>query len=271
MMRYYLILFLFPISLAFSQETSTVWVKGLSWDIGANEVWNVDIMNNFLITRRNVIEKYDSTGVLKFSQSIRSIGKLTEIEPLNTMKIYVFSEEQQQLCVFDNTLTLSEKCLDLSEFGIGMALHIAGSVQSDRVWVLDQLNSRLISIKVGRMATSQEVKNLAGILNMQSISAITEFNNELYLTDYSKGVYRFDLYGSLLDFYPVEACDQLMVINGNLLTLCDGTLNMLELNTGKTSSLGLPITDVTAFRVIGNNFWFQSGNKVINYRLSLAD
>jgi len=270
-MRIYHLLFLLLALPVLGQEKSIVWTKGTVIELGENEIWNVDLLNNIILTRRNVIEKYDSSGVLKFSQSIRSIGKLAELEPLNFMKIYAFSEEQQVLCVFDNTLTLSEKCLDLSEFGIGMAVHIASSIQSDRVWVLDQLNSRLVSIKTGRTANSQEVKNLGGILNIQSISGITEYNNELYLTDYEKGVYRFDLYGSLIDFYPVEACDQLLVIDGNMLTLCSGKLNMLELNTSKSIEIDLPLNNIQSFKAHGNSFWFHSENKVINYRLSLAD
>jgi hypothetical protein len=270
-MRIHHLLFLLLTLPVLGQEKSIVWTKGTVIELGENEIWNVDLLNNIILTRRNVIEKYDSSGVLKFSQSIRSIGKLAELEPLNFMKIYAFSEEQQVLCVFDNTLTLSEKCLDLSEFGIGMAVHIASSIQSDRVWVLDQLNSRLVSIKTGRTANSQEVKNLGGILNIQSISGITEYNNELYLTDYEKGVYRFDLYGSLIDFYPVEACDQLLVIDGNMLTLCSGKLNMLELNTSKSIEIDLPLNNIQSFKAHGNSFWFHSENKVINYRLSLAD
>ncbi len=270
-MRLLVVILVMIVTPVVGQEKSIVWTKGISVELGENEVWNVDLLKNIILTRRNVIEKYDSSGVLKFSQSIRSIGKLAELEPLNFMKIYAFSEEQQVLCVFDNTLTLSEKCLDLSEFGIGMAIHIASSIQPDRVWVLDQLNSRLLSVKTGRTANSQEVKNLGGILNIQSISGITEFNNELYLTDYEKGVYRFDLYGSLIDFYPVESCDQLLVIDGNMLTLCSGKLTMLELNSGKSTEIELPLSNIKSFRALGNNFWFHSENKVINYRLSLVE
>jgi hypothetical protein len=270
-MRLILFLLMLLVKPAFGQEQAVVWTKGIAINLEENEIWNVDIMNNLILTRRNIIEKYDSSGVLKFSQSIRSMGQLAELEPLNFMKIYAFSEEQQVVCVFDNTLTLSEKCLDLSEFGIGMAVHIASSIQSDRIWVLDQLNSRLLSVKTGRTANSQEVKNLGGILNIQSISGITEYNNELYLTDYEKGVYRFDLYGSLIDFYPVESCDQLLVIDGNMLTLCSGKLRMLELYTGKSIEIDLPLSNITSFRALGNSFWFHSENKVINYRLSLAD
>ena len=252
-----------------AQQDSVQWKRTFEKELGGDEVWTTDILGNLIITRRNVIEKYDSTGQLLFSQSIRSIGKISEMAPVNAMKLFVFSEEQQSLCVMDNTLSLSERCNDLADFDIGMAVHIAASGQSDRVWVLDQPNSRLLLLKLGRTATSQEIKNLNGILNIAEVSDISEYNNELYLTDYTKGVYRFDQYGSFIDFYPVEACEHLSVINGTMLTLCSGELTLTELQTGKKITLQVPEQGATAFRTLGNNFWFRTENKVINYRLTL--
>lgn len=263
------IIVLFVCKAVFAQQDSIQWKRSFEKELGSDEAWTTDILGNLIITRRNVIEKYDSTGQLLFSQSIRSMGKISEMAPVNAMKLYVFSEEQQSLCVMDNTLSLSERCSDLADFDIGMAAHIAASGQSDRVWVLDQPNSRLLLVRLGRTATSQEIKNLNGILNISEVSDISEYNNELYLTDYTKGVYRFDQYGSFIDFYPVEACDHLSVINGTMLTLCSGELTLTELQTGKKITMQVPEQGVTAFRTLGNNFWFRTENKVINYRLSL--
>jgi hypothetical protein len=252
-----------------AQKDSIQWTRSFEKELGVDEAWTTDILGNLILTRRNVIEKYDSTGRLLFSQSIRSIGKISQLAPVNAMKLFVFSEEQQSLCVMDNTLSLSERCNDLADFDIGMAVHIAASGQSDRVWVLDQPNSRLLLVRLGRTATSQEIKNLNGILNIAEVSDISEYNNELYLTDYTRGVYRFDQYGSFIDFYPVEACDHLSVVNGTMLTLCSGELTLTELITGKKIVLQVPEEGVKAFRNLGNNFWFRTENKVINYRLSL--
>ena len=79
-------------------DTSIVWRLEGEYKIGKNEVWSTDILGNVYITDQKVIEKYDSTGVKKFSQSVKSFGKITEIRPVNTMKLVLFSEDQQILC-----------------------------------------------------------------------------------------------------------------------------------------------------------------------------
>lgn len=256
----------------YSQLDSIVWIENYQKEIGKNEIWNADLLGNLIITKKNSIEKYDSSGILKFSQSIRSIGKVKQIEPVNAMKTFVFSETQQSLCVLDNTLTLREKCLDLSEYEIDLATHISASGQSDRVWILDQLNSRLLALNLGATGSHQEIKNLAGILDINSVSQIEEFNNALYLLDDNKGIYHFDLYGSLIEFYPLEKCDQIFVSdNGIILALCSGQMSYMSPESKKWNKFNIPLKDVLEFTRSGNTFFFRTENKVINYRLSLAE
>ena len=108
----------------FAQSDSlhqSAWKALHEWEIGDDEIWTTDVLGNVLLTKKNLIQKYDSAGVLKYSQSIRSFGRLQDIQAVNSMKIVAFSEEQQTICLLDNTLTLSENCLELADFNIGNA------------------------------------------------------------------------------------------------------------------------------------------------------
>lgn len=270
-MRKVFLLFILSSFQLIAQNDSLSWKKGFEKEIGVNEIWTNDVIGNLYITRKNIIEKYDSTGRLLFSQSIRSIGKIKEMAPINAMKLAVFSEDQQSLCILDNTLSLSEKCSDLSDFDIELGVHFAVSAQTDRIWVLDQPNSRLLLVSLGRTATSQEVKNLKGVLEINDVLDITEYNNDLYLTDRGKGVFRFDRYGSFIDLYSTEDCEHVSVVDGNMLTLCSGQITITELQSGKKVTLPVPIDGIKSFRNYGNSFWFRTENKVINYHLSFTE
>ena len=140
--------------------------------------------------------KCDSSGKQLFSQSIKSIGNVAQIEPINALKIAVFSEEQQSICLFDNTLTLNGECNYLDKFGIRNAKFIARSNRPNLFWIYDQFNSTLLLIDIISNKTIQKVENIKGQLfksNLETeVEKIQEFNNHLYLFDSKETIYEFD-------------------------------------------------------------------------------
>lgn len=246
-------------------DLSNFWKPEGEYAIGKNEVWSTDILGNVYLTDRKVIEKYDSTGIQKFSQSVKSFGKVTEIRPVNTMKLVLFSEDQQILCWMDNTLTLGEECIDLSRFEIGLATHVAASGQPEKLWVVDQLNSKLLLLDLGRSNQSQEVKNLKGILNMSEVKEISEVNNELFLLDNNGVIYRFDLYGSLIGKYEYGGVKGYAVKDDALIVLTDSSLLIRNLSDEHSLIISVPIGAVDEFRISGPYFYFRSENKILKY------
>lgn len=241
------------------------WKLEGEYSIGDNEVWSTDILGNVYLTDRKVIRKYDSTSVQKFSQSVKSFGKVTEIRPVNTMKLVLFSEDQQILCWMDNTLTLGEECIDLSKYGIGLAVHIAASGQPEKLWVVDQLNSELLLLDLSRTNQSQQIRNLKGILNMSDIKAISEVNNELFLLDNQGLIYRFDLYGSLIANYEFKQVNGFAVKDDALLVLTSDEVIVQHLTDEHKMSVRLPLDGVEEFRVSGSFFYFRAENKILKY------
>lgn len=254
---------------SFGQESKLIWTESFSKPIHWSDVWCTDGLGNLIKTNRNVIEKYDSLGVLKFSQSIRAIGKSTELTTVNSMKILSFSDQQQTLCTLDNTLTLSENCIDLQDFEIQSAIHVSASSQPDRVWVMDQLNYHLMSLNLttGKYA---EISNLTGILNMEHVDEMKEYGNELFILDKSKGLYRFDFYGSLLSYFPLEGSLAFAVQDGNAMILQKEGLLLIDLSTELEQFIQLPKEDISDFSVHGSSFYFRTVDKLFRYNLSLA-
>lgn len=262
------IVFTSVLSLGHAQDSLVIWVETFTKPISWFDVWSVDGMGNLIKTNRNTIEKFDSTGVVKFSQSIRSLGGVSEISPVNAMKLMTFSADQQTLCTFDNTLTLSENCLDLSDFGIQSAIHISASAQPNRVWILDQLNYHLMSLDLSTKKYS-EVSNLSGLLNLEQVDELREYGNELFLLDRSKGLYRFDFFGSLVSYFPEEGCKAFAVRGKDLFLLKEDRLIIIDLATDEQQSVPLPLAGIDDLSVQGSVFFFRTVDKLLRYRVSL--
>ena len=172
-----------------TEEKNFTFLKAVS-------VWNIDELQNLYLIQGSTLIKCDSSGKQLFSQSIKSIGNVAQIEPINALKIAVFSEEQQSICLFDNTLTLNGECNYLDKYGIRNAKLIARSNRPNLFWIYDQFNSTLLLIDIFSNKTIQKVDNIKGLIlkgdEENEVEKIQEFNNHLYLFDSKETIYEFD-------------------------------------------------------------------------------
>ena len=172
-----------------TEEKNYTFLKAVS-------VWNIDELLNVYLIQGNTLIKCDSSGKQLFSQSIKSIGNVAQIEPINALKIAVFSEEQQSICLFDNTLTLNGECNYLDKYGIRNAKLISRSNRPNLFWIYDQFNSTLLLIDIISNKTIQKVDNIKGLIlkgeKENEVEKIQEFNNHLYLFDSKETIYEFD-------------------------------------------------------------------------------
>ena len=273
-MKTILILLFFAISISNVHAQifdSLHWEKNGEYVINQDDIWSVDVLGNVYITKNKILQKFDSTGVLKFSQSIKSFGRIKEFQSINTMKLVSFSEEQQSVCILDNTLTLSEECLNLSNFDIGNASHIAVSGQPDKLWVVDQLNSKLLLLSLNGTNQFQEIKNLKGILNSAEIVSIQEVENHLFLVDSKGDIFEFDLYGSLINVYKFDFFKNMTVKDMSFVLLLNDQINIRHLNESSNDFIKLPTNGIDEFKLSGNFFYFRTENKILKYSLTLRN
>lgn len=268
-MKLLLALFVFLGISARSQDSLSKWILVRTYALDSDAIWNADILENVYVVHNRMITKYDSSGTKKFSQSIKSIGEVKEIMPINTMKLMLFSEEQQVLCLMDNTLTMSEELIDLSEYGITSATLATTSSQPEKIWVLEQLNSRLLLLDLSGKMQFQEVKNLKGIINLSEINGMIELNNHLFLI--GRGVfYEFDRYGTLLNMIELSHFNESNVVcvpsEERIFCVRKNELSVLDISDGKKmSSIMLPMDEILEFKKIGNLYYFRTADKILKY------
>ncbi len=232
-------------------------------------VWAVDEFNNVYIAANNTLTKTDSIGQLKFKQSIKSFGNLSAIEIINSMKIVVFSEEQQSIGFFDNTLTQSDNSIDLSELNIVNARIISRSSQQEKLWVLDQQNSTLFLISLNRSNQFQEISNLSGLLNLNDITFIKEEKNQLFVADKSGKICLFDVYGSLKNCFDFPRFDALTIKGDFIIGYQNDQIEFFNTKNLETKKLLFPIKGVKECKLSGNYFYFRTDNKIYKYTLNL--
>lgn len=248
------------------------WKMKQQYKMNASDIWSADKLQNVYISDGESIKKYDSTGVLKFQQSIKSFGQVTQLAPVNAMKLIYFSQEQQTLCFLDNTLTVADDCIDLVDYDIYNAEWIATSSRPELLWVYDNVNStlKLISLQVPG-DVNLEILNVQGVLGLDEVDQMFEAGQHLYVLDRSKGVYQLDFYGGLLNKWNSE---------GETSIAADAESHLFRLRENEVLTQGLfpgsmkdqivfelPKNGISEFQVIGTNLYFRTPRTIYKYTL----
>jgi hypothetical protein len=265
---FFLIILLFAfVKASFSQLTSTILIKRKEFNFQKSiEVWNVDNLGNIYVFQNNSILKLDSSGKQTYSQSIKSLGRISEIEPINAMKLVLFSEEQQSLCFLDNTLSLNGNCKYFDAYGIKNAKLIATSNRPNLIWVMDEYRSTILLIDIVIDKIIQRVENMKGILNEASdFIDLVEKDNFLYLTSANGKVYQFD---QMLSETGVQLDDFAKLIDENTKIaayLLNNEIYIVNLTTNETKVTSCPEINVIDFKIQGDFLYFRSERNISKY------
>lgn len=261
---------IFLYSFSFGQDSTRYhWKKLNSFPMNATAIWTMDILGNQFICQDGVLTKKDSTQSFIYEQSIKSWGATSQIVPVNAFKVIQFSEEQQTVCYFDNTLTESEDCLDLSEYNIINAKFVARSAQQNKIWVFDNMNSTLQLISLDQIDQSQEVRNLNGLLSVENVIQILESHNRFYIVDAQNGVFMFDIYGTLLDRFEISNVQSIQSTEDLLMIQTDENIEMISLLDKHKTQISLPISNVESMLYRDQQFYFRTKSNVHKFSLEI--
>jgi hypothetical protein len=271
---YLTILALTVLTGSFAQKDSSFnWRLIDSIPISEDAVWTVDILSNTYISENGTVSKFDSTGVKVFSQSIKSLGGLSSLCVINTMKLVYFSEEQQLLCYMDNTLSQNENCVRLEDRGIMYATAVASSDRSDKLWVLDEINSRLLLIDLeSELRKPLILENVRSIIGEGVYVTMVERGGRLYVNNPSSGVYVFDIYGSFIkhikerNVTSIDA-DEL----GVYLLQADNSLHYYTNRFNEELTLILPRENCHEILVKGNQIYLRTSHFVYKYSVEMTN
>lgn len=230
------------------------------------DIWSVDNLGNLYVVQNNSISKLDSSGKQTYTQSIKSLGAISEIEPINAMKLVLFSEEQQSVCFMDNTLSLNGNCKYFDAFDVKNAKLISTSNRPNLIWILDEYRSTILLIDIVNDKIIQRVENMKGILNETSDFAdLTEKDNFLYLTLANGKVYQFD---QMLSETGVQLENFAQISSGKdqqAFYLSSNKIAILNLLSNEVNSISCPEKNVIDFKIQGEFLYFRSERIISKY------
>lgn len=261
-----LILLLLPF--ASKAQDSLSWNFKWKIDSLSNPVWNADGFGNLIVSEKDMLKKFDSTGVQKFVQSSKHLGAISSIDPSNPMKMLIFSEQQQLIGYIDNTLSKQQENIELDNFDLSYVTMVATSGQPDKFWIYDQDNSKILLISRNQLQR-QRIENINGLLGCKEIVQLFEQENYLYLIDRQQGIYQFDTYGTLVFHWANVGIIWGQVEGDYAYLLKKGNLQILRLSNQEIVNVALPLEEVIRFKKIGNQFYFGTKDKISKYSLQL--
>ncbi len=229
-----------------------------------NAVWDVDGLGNIIVVEAKQLKKYDTQGNLLFTQSIKNLGNITKLDARNPMKIMFFSEDQQLVGILDNSLTFQGEYFDLSTFGLHYVQAFSASFQNNKFWIYDQENSKLELLSTNKQQ-SIKIENLKSLLEFNEVTQLIEDGVFLYIYDKTKGIYKLDNYGNLLDFIPIQTGTFIQIDKNIVYVLCGDKLLAYSEKEPIPLVLTLPTTDIIQFKKQGAFFYFLEKNKLSKF------
>lgn len=195
---------------------------------GRFDAFTTDEMGNVYALHGDVLELYNSKGASWLRNSVKTFGRITHIDAFYSLKPMVFSPEQGQLAVLDNTLSLQGSVINLPREGFPQVVLACMSVQNS-FWFFDQRDLALIRVDVQlrQLASTGRLDQLLGI--SFSPTSMQEFDNRLYVNDPKEGILVFDLFGTYVKTIPLKDVESFEVRNGVLYYFSKGQLFVYDM------------------------------------------
>lgn len=258
------LLFLFGLVSTTLQAQSDSLIESYRLSVSDQVVWTADVLGNLYTIDKDVLVKYDTTGQKRYSQSIKSSGRISQIQCQSSMRVWLFSQDQQTLSVTDNTLTSQQQLYDLNELGYEYVTLFCVSAQANKAWVYDEVNSTLVFHDFVRNE-KRTIENIKGILRTGKIVQIKEIENQLFLRDDQHHVFVVDRFGSLVDRFDIPECTEVVWAGVHMILLQNGNLVGFDRETNKTQVLYPSLTHVEGLCVEYPNLFVKTSKKLVKY------
>lgn len=220
------------------------------WSVqGRFDRFTTDELGNLYTLQGNDLDLYDRTGRHLAHNSLNTFGPIERIDAFSSLKPLIFSRQQGQLALLDNTLSVQGAVLDLPSAGYPAVTLACMGVQNS-YWFFDERQGALMRVdaQLRPVANSGRLDQLLGILPHPTY--MEETNDRLYMVDPTNGVFVFDLFGTPLRTLPITGADQVQVREGAVWHVANGRLLKYDLLTLATEEVPWPADGAGALPVV---------------------
>lgn len=206
---------------------------------GRFDAFTTDELGNVYALRGDELELYDPAGKSWLRNSVKTFGRIATIDAFYSLKPMVFSPEQGQLAVLDNTLSVQGNVINLPRQGWPQVVLACMSVQNG-FWLFDQRELALLRVdaQLRPLANTGRLDQLLG--HAVEPVAMHEHESRLYVNDPAVGFLVFDLFGTYARTIPIKGATSFEVRGDRLYFFSEGRLQVYDMRSFAIADVPLP-------------------------------
>jgi len=104
---------------------------------GRFDLFTTDELGNVYALRGDELELFDKRGRSWLRNSVKTFGRITNMDAFYSLKPMLWSQDQGQLAVLDNTLSVQGSVMNLPRQGYAQVVQVCMSVQN-HFWFFDE-------------------------------------------------------------------------------------------------------------------------------------
>lgn len=208
---------------------------------GRYDAFTTDELGNVYTLQGDVLAVFDALGRPIARNSLKTFGRITTMDAFYSLKPMVFSTEQAQLGILDNTLSI-QTVLNLPKSGFPQVSLACASVQN-AFWFFDDREMALVRVdpQLRTIANTGRLDQLLGMV-VKPLS-MHENDNWLYVNVPKEGLLVFDLFGTYDRTIPIVGASSFEVRGQFIHFLKDGEPYYYDRRNFTTNKVEVDLTN----------------------------
>lgn len=205
---------------------------------GQFDLFTTDEMGNVYALHGDEIELFDKQGRSWLRNSVKTFGRIENIDAFYSLKPMLFSPDQGQLAVLDNTLSVQGSIMNLPRQGFAQVVRACMSVQNN-FWFFDERQLALMRLD-GQLRPLSDTGRLDQLLGFTPKPvSMQEHEGRLYVNDPEQGILVFDLFGTYMRTIPLLGASSFQVRGNKLFHCRSGVFYVYDMRSFNVESFPL--------------------------------
>ena len=256
----YLSLLLFICCIFSSKAQGVTAILKQSVPLAADSFIGVDEFKNLYFIKDNTFYKKETGKTYQFTNF--SLGDISSVDILNSLKIILFYQDTNTAVILDNTLSEINK-INFNQISEFRTVQYATTAIDRNLWVY---NLDLQQLELFDYNRNEIIANTIPI----SEAVLQQKSNYNFCWLQTKdGIQKYNIYGSLMNDYSIPNILTFTEKNGNLVIASTESLTYLEKGSVEPEPIQLPKFDVKQLYLDIENIYIYDGEMLHHYQLQL--
>jgi len=229
------------------------------------DYFELDVIGNLYFVNSTEVSKFNSSAIELNTYSNLMYGGIEYIDVRDAMNILVYYQNSNKILMLDNTLSIKNSPIDLSDLGYSETT-VACLSYNNAFWIYDAIGHELLrfNLLLENTDRSGDLKSITGY-NLNPVQII-ERDNQLILRDEINGIFVFDRYGGYLRRIPFYDLDDFYIRSNTWQMLKNDTNYSFNPMTLFTDTVLTPLKNIDEMRVNSKTAYFKLKDKTFVYK-----